>query len=235
MTAVVLLHGMLGAPSSMAPVRARLPEGARVVAPWLPAHGPSTAPLATTFDGAVRSLAAEVPAGAVVVGYSLGGRLALALAGVVALGGLVLVGAHAEPGDAARRAWDDEHAIAATESMSALVDRWERLPVFSTQTDAQRAAQRPTRLAHDGARIAWALSTLGRGRMPDLRPILASLTVPARVLVGARDAALVDAMRRLQLSPTTSMTVVPDRGHNLILEAPDVVAAAIESVRKELS
>lgn len=231
MTTLVLLHGMLGAPSSFDAVRARLPSTLEVRAPWLPGHGPSTAPLPADFDGAVGDLSRDVPDGALVVGYSLGGRLALALTRIARVAGLVLIGAHVAPGDAERRARDDELAALARRGMSGLVDRWERLPVFATQSDAQRVAQRATRLAHDPARVAWALAALGQGRMPDLRPALAGLTAAARVLVGALDARLVDASRGVTPPPH----LVPGRGHNLILEAPDVVAAAIASVHKELS
>lgn len=235
MTPIVLLHGALGAPSSFDEVRARLDRSHEVCAPWLPGHGPSRAPLPETFELAAAELAREVPRGALLVGYSLGGRLALALARAVACAGLVLVGAHAEPGDDARRAWDDEQAAAARLDFQAFVASWERLPVFATQSDDDRARQRATRLSHDGARVAWALSTLGQGRMPDLSPTLAAQEAPTRWLVGERDARLVASARRARLSPAVRLTIVPDRGHNLILEAPAVVAAAIESVHKELS
>ncbi len=230
MTTVVLLHGMLGAPSTLDAVRARLSAGLDVRAPWVPGHGPSTAPLPLDFDGAVEALSREVPDGAIVAGYSLGGRLALAMTRLVRVAGLVLIGAHVAPGDEARRAWDDEQAALARRGMRGLVERWERLPVFATQSDAAREAQRATRLAHDPSRIAWALSALGQGRMPDLRPALDALSAPARVLVGGLDQRLVAVTR----ATSGHVHIVPDRGHNLILEAPDVVAAAIESIHTGL-
>lgn len=237
MTPVVFVHGMLGAPSSFDAVRSLLPSNVEVFTPWVAGHGPDRAPLPRDFDGAVDALASRVPAGCVVVGYSLGGRLALALSTKRRLGGLVLVGAHAGMDDAdrpARCAWDDDAAALAARDLPALVDRWESLPVFATQTLEQRTAQRPTRLAHDPARVAWALSALGQGRMPDQRSTLARLTAPTRFMAGGLDTRLVASLPSLALSPHVHVTVVPERGHNLILEAPHAVAEQIASVHKEL-
>ena len=238
MTSFVCLHGMLGAPSSFDAVRALVPAACELVAPWLPGHGPSKHALPSTFDDAVSEMAATIPDRCVVVGYSLGGRLALALAREVSLAGLVLVGVHPgiDPGErAARAAWDDEQAALAARDLPALVDRWERLDVFASQTDVARKAQRPTRLAHDPARVAWALSALGQGRMPDLRPTLAEIDAPTRFLVGELDARLVAARERLHVSRNVRTIVVPGKGHNLILEAPHVVAEQIASLHQELS
>jgi 2-succinyl-6-hydroxy-2,4-cyclohexadiene-1-carboxylate synthase len=57
---------------------------------------------------------------------------------------------------------------------------------------------------------------------------LHELTMPAAVLVGARDEKFVDLGRRLaDTLPDASFAIVPDAGHALPLEAPEAVAAAL--------
>lgn len=79
---VVFVHGMLGAPSSWGEIAAKLAGDPSVEAVWLPGHGLN--PWGTDlprFDDAIDALQARILASpAVVVGYSLGGRVALALA-----------------------------------------------------------------------------------------------------------------------------------------------------------
>src|SRR5689334_19678966 len=79
---LVLLHGMLGSPAMWQPVIAALPPGARATTITLPFHGLAAwGESITSFDGAVEALASQLPPGPLVLaGYSLGGRLALALA-----------------------------------------------------------------------------------------------------------------------------------------------------------
>ena len=68
----------------------------------------------------------------------------------------------------------------------------------------------------------------GLAQMPDYRPQLAGLSLPVRLLVGEDD----EKFRRLaaemaSLLPRATVTTVAAAGHNLILEAPQAVAAAI--------
>jgi pimeloyl-ACP methyl ester carboxylesterase/putative sterol carrier protein len=82
---LVLLHGLGGTKLSWMPVLAPLAQGYRVVAPDLPGHGESAKPRASYsprfYAGVVRSLLDEIGVGpAVLVGNSLGGRVALEIA-----------------------------------------------------------------------------------------------------------------------------------------------------------
>lgn len=226
---IVCLHGFGQAPAiwdGIAPPEAMA----------LPLPGHAGAPPAETFDAAVERLAAQIPAGAAVAGYSLGARLALAIAlrDPARLRAALLVGGspgiEGEADRAARVRWDDEMASRLErEGIDAFVARWEALPIFSTQTDAMRAAQRPARLAQDPLALAAAMRSLGQGRMPSLWTALAAGPVPLRLLVGARDAKYAAlAERMVSIAPRATRRIVPDVGHNLLVEAPAVV-------REELS
>lgn len=248
MIPLVCLHGFTGDPAVWRPVLARLSRRtgrpSEAVCPALCGHRPGRDDRAVaSFEDEVDRLAARLDDGgvgpAVVVGYSLGARLALGLlvrhaARFVAA---VLIGARPGPprGDAARaaraRADDELAARLESEGIEAFVDRWQALPVFASQATlapSRLAAQRRRRLAHDPAGLAHALRVLSLARMPDYRPALGSLPMPVRLLAGARDSRFVAAAqsmaRRLERA---AVTVVPAAGHNLILEAPHAVAAAV--------
>src|SRR4051812_17021847 len=108
----------------------------------------------------------EIPPGGMVVGYSMGGRIALhaALRQPGAFAALALIGVSAgidvpeerRRGDEELAAWIERHSI------EEVVERWERRPVFATQSEELRARQRPGRLSHDPSRLAQLLRSAGQ-------------------------------------------------------------------------
>ena len=172
------------------------------------------------------------PAAAALVGYSMGGRLALhaALAEPGRWRALALVGVSAgvdDPG--ARRAADEELAAWIERSpIEQVVERWERQPVFATQPPELVAAQRPGRLSHDPARLARLLRTAGQGAMPPVWDRLPELELPVLCLAGALDERYVAAGRRMaSLLPRGTLRTIPEAGHAPQLEAPDALAAEL--------
>lgn len=217
---VVGLHGFAGTPAQW--------EGLVDVAPWLPGHGPRA--VEHDFEAAVAAIAREVPSGATLAGYSLGARLALAVALAVPerVERLVLVGGTAgieDPEERSRRqAWDEAQAAAIEGDLDRWVDRWERLPIFAGQSPELVAAQRPSRRCHTPSSLAWAMRALGQGRMPSLWHAVPRCP-PLRLVVGARDPKYLALAKRIAaLAPDAELTVAPDVGHNVLLEAPAVVA-----------
>jgi 2-succinyl-6-hydroxy-2,4-cyclohexadiene-1-carboxylate synthase len=108
--------------------------------------------------------------GGVLVGYSMGGRLALraALNDPRAYRALVLVGATPGIEDHAlrrsRRAADDELAGWMERSgIDAVVDHWENQPVFATQSPELVHRQRRGRLSHQPQQLARMLRATGQG------------------------------------------------------------------------
>lgn len=242
MSTLLLLHGFLGAPSSWDSVLTHLP-GVEVIRPLLPGHGLPPAHLevfdeAAPFDATVDLLANMLPerGRAVVAGYSMGARLALAIAArhPTRVAGLVLVGVHPGLSDAAareeRRMWDEEQARRLREDrLERFVEAWEQMPIFASQRalpQASLAAQRVTRLGHYASSLALAMTALGLGRQPDFSE---NLAVPATLLAGSLDEKFVALHAQLAAGcPGATTRFVEGAGHNLTLEAPLAVAEAIE-------
>lgn len=243
---LLLLHGFAGHPEAWGEVVGRLVAPGLVAAPYLPGHGREPVPPAWTgFEEAVRGLADAVGAlgqgGAWrLAGYSLGARLALGLllAAPDLWSDAVLVGVNPgleEAGEReARRREDAARArLLREQGLEAFVDVWERLPLFASQHALPRrvlAAQRRWRLAHDPARLAWALEALGPGAMPDYWPRLASIGHRVQLVAGELDRRFRDiAARAVALLPRGSLAVVPGVGHNVVLEAPGAVVRLLEA------
>lgn len=209
----LLLHGFTGSPRAFA--------GANAAAPLLPGHG--DAPLATGWDRAVDDLAAQVPRGCALGGYSMGARLALAVALRVPerLDRLLLVSGAPGLDDAreraARRAADEELAtLLEREGLDAFLRRWEANPILAGQP---HAALREQRRSHRPEGLASALRALGQGAQPALWSELPRLELPVLLVAGERDPKYVAIARRMQaLLPRAEVQVIAGAGHAPHLE-----------------
>jgi 2-succinyl-6-hydroxy-2,4-cyclohexadiene-1-carboxylate synthase len=171
--------------------------------------------------------------GAVVVGYSMGGRLALRAAFGSTVAGLVVVGTSAGISDAGerRRRTEEDRELARwieTHSIDDVVARWEANPVFASQSPDLVESQRAGRLAHSPADLARLLRTAGQGVMEPIWDRLGSLEMPVLALAGENDVTYRAAAERIaSLVPRGSSGVIAGAGHAAHLEAPDAVADAI--------
>jgi 2-succinyl-6-hydroxy-2,4-cyclohexadiene-1-carboxylate synthase len=231
---VCLLHGFAQTPSAWDDVRVALGPLASEAVPT-PGHDPSL-PVRAGWDEAIADLAARLPSGAVVVGYSFGARLALGLLAIDAVRAAVLIGVNPGLRDdvarAARRAddgrWADRLRALGT---PAFLDAWEAQPLFATQArapDERRARRRQARQALAAAPLATALEVLGLGAMPDLEPALVARAPRAHLIVGGDDARFVALAAGLRArSPDLLGDVIAGSGHDPTLEAPDALATVL--------
>ena len=187
-----------------------------------------------TFEGRVGEIFAAAGPGDVVVGYSMGGRLALHAAlrsGVFR--GLVLVGASPgiegdEEREARRVADESLAAWIETHSIEEVVARWERNPVFATQPEALVEAQRAGRRRHSPADLATLLRSAGQGALPAVWDRLPSLPVPLLAVAGSLDSAYAAAaVRMASLAPNAQTAIIEGAGHVVHLERPADVSEAI--------
>lgn len=187
-----------------------------------------------TYEGRLDEIA-EAGEGAALVGYSLGGRLALhaALREPDRYRALVTVGASAGIEDVAERTarlQADEKLAAWMEiaSIADIVTIWERQPLFADQSDALIAEQRPGRLAQDPAALASVLRTAGQGTLEPVWRELHRLELPVLALAGARDERYSAAAQRLaDAVPDGRAAIVPDAGHAPQLQQPEAVASSL--------
>jgi 2-succinyl-6-hydroxy-2,4-cyclohexadiene-1-carboxylate synthase len=189
-----------------------------------------------TLDGRLREIAAAAEEGAVLVGYSLGGRLALraVLRDPGRYAGLVTVGATAgldDPSLRSVRAEADDRLAAWIEAapIEDVVSIWERQPLFADQPEALIEEQRPGRLSHDPAGLAMLLRTAGQGVLEPVWHELLMLDLPVLAIAGARDEGYVAAAQRIaDVAPHGRAEIVEDAGHAVHLQRPERVAELIE-------
>jgi 2-succinyl-6-hydroxy-2,4-cyclohexadiene-1-carboxylate synthase len=164
-----------------------------------------------------------------VVGYSMGGRVALSLAAAhpSRLRSLLLVGASpglADPEARAARVEADEALARQIEErgLSHFVDYWMDLPLFASQAklgDAFRARVRAQRLRCDPGGLARSLRGMGSGAMPPLHDRLPEVSLPVCLVAGSQDGkfvALAESMR--YALPDARCALVEGAGHAAHLE-----------------
>ncbi len=243
---VMVLHGFTRSAQAMEPLAERLAAGlaARVICPDLVGHGDSEVPddidryRVEAMVGQVAGLADALGYDTFhLVGYSMGGRVALTLGCTrpQRLRSLCLIGASpgiADPAQRRNRAQADAaRAQRITFDFEAFVDDWMTDPLFAGQTalgEAHLQAARVQRLASSPAGLARSLLTGGTGSMTPLHERLADCVVPVLALAGAQDAkfcAIADEFAHAL--PDCAAVRVEGAGHAAHIERPDATAAAI--------
>jgi 2-succinyl-6-hydroxy-2,4-cyclohexadiene-1-carboxylate synthase len=226
---VALIHGFAQTPASWREVQAELPASidARAI----------DVTVGATWDDTIDQLAQLIGPDVIVVGYSLGARLALGLLAHDLVPAAVLISVH--PGladDAARVERAASDAAWATrlrhEGTVAFLDAWEAQPLFASQNIRASADVRARRHAErsllDPNVLARSLDVLGLAAMPDLRAALVERANRAHLVAGADDAKFLAIARTLvHEAPALLIDVVDGSGHDPTLEAPVALAAII--------
>jgi 2-succinyl-6-hydroxy-2,4-cyclohexadiene-1-carboxylate synthase len=212
--------------------------GLRVIAFDLHGHGRSDAPSDArryTMEHCQADIIAAlgllgVHSGeAILLGYSMGGRIALYCAFSGYFRALILESA--SPGiedeqERERRRLSDM-ALAESierEGVAAFVERWERLPLFASQHNlpaSRRAALREQRLNNRAEGLANSLRGVGTGVQPALHSRLPTLDIPVLLIAGDLDKKFCEIARQMaQLLPHAQLRIVAGAGHTVHLEQP---------------
>jgi 2-succinyl-6-hydroxy-2,4-cyclohexadiene-1-carboxylate synthase len=235
---LVLLHGFTGSSANWQSHVAVFTQRFQTVAIDLPGHGESDSPADPAryrMEHCVEDLISvfnQLNLGRVnLLGYSMGGRVALHVAAAhpERIRALALESASpglADPAESAARVVSDE-ALAdfiEREGLEAFVDKWERLPLFASQSrlpESVRAELRAQRLRNSPRGLANSLRGLGTGAQSPLWDRLPDLRASTLLIAGELDQKFTAIARRLaELLPVARLEVVPEAGHTVHLERP---------------
>jgi 2-succinyl-6-hydroxy-2,4-cyclohexadiene-1-carboxylate synthase len=222
---VVLLHGFGQTCRCWGPVAPALAARHEVVRVDLPGHGGSGA-IAADLPATGR-LVAEAGGPAILLGYSMGARMALHVAteapGTVR--GLVLVGGTPGIEDDAERAQRRrrDEALAArirAEGVDWFVDWWLAQPMFAGLPAAARFENERRR--NTAAGLARSLELAGTGCQRPLWSALPGIEAPVLVMAGEDDEryAAIAGRTAAAIGTNAKVALVPDAGHSAHLEQP---------------
>lgn len=240
---LVFLHGFMGGPTDWDAVAAPLEERFASIALALPGHVEGGAVDAADFEAAAAQVLARLEAclagrpgppekRPVLVGYSLGGRVALylALRHPGRFSAVVIESASPGISDAHARAARGDHDVALAgqlgacvtkEALRAFLDDWYARPPFDSLSPTQREVLAKRRLDNDPGRLAQALRAFSIGAQPDLWEDLPGLQLPTLVICGENDHKYRQIAEDMAAkSPWIAVQVMADCGHNVHFEQP---------------
>jgi 2-succinyl-6-hydroxy-2,4-cyclohexadiene-1-carboxylate synthase len=250
-TPLLLLHGFTGSGDSWTDVISRLSDQFQCVAVDIVGHGGSACP------DSVDAYRMEAVSPALVeimdqlgherfglLGYSMGGRLALHTAWMFPDRVTRLALESATPGiqddgERAARRMSDERLADDIERFGVpwFVDKWEKLPLFATHRRANPAAlerQRRIRVAQNPRGLANSLRGMGTGAQPSLWNRLPEVRMPVLVITGDEDHKFCDIAERMaQHLPLAVHRVVSGAGHTVHLEQTEVYVDLVRRFFRE--
>ena len=232
---VVFLHGFTHTGRSWHPVITALGERYTSVAEDIRGQGDASGRVPVDLQAVVGDVVASAPERFTLVGYSMGGRIALhvALAAGDRLERLVLIGA--SPGIADQDAREErrqaDEALADEIERSSIEEfarRWAKTPVLAGLPPDVLEAAHADRLRSTPAGLARALRGLGTAALPSLWDRLGEVSMPVTLVVGERDEKFrgIAAEMARGLS-AADVVVIRGTGHAVHLEAPEALASVI--------
>uniref|UniRef100_UPI00403F0FF4 2-succinyl-6-hydroxy-2, 4-cyclohexadiene-1-carboxylate synthase n=1 Tax=Aeribacillus sp. FSL k6-2211 TaxID=2954608 RepID=UPI00403F0FF4 len=164
-----------------------------------------------------------------VLGYSMGGRLALSFAMRQPEFVKTLILESSSPGlktekeRETRRLQDERLAqMILDEGIAAFVQHWENIPLFLTQKSLPPAVKdkiRKDRLKNNAIGLANSLKGMGTGVQPSWWGALKSFNIPTLLICGERDLKFCKIMKEMnQLIPCSELKIVPQVGHAVHVE-----------------
>lgn len=219
----LLLHGFAGDATAWEATLAAGLAALEPIAIAMPGHG---VPVEDSWQANLDAI--DTRGAELAIGYSFGARLALGLLANHRVARAILIGVNPGIEDherAARRAADAGWVRLLRErGIEAFVDAWEAQPLFATQARVapeRLRERRARRLGLDPEALARCLEAMGLAEMPDYRD---SIRGVAKLIVGGDDA------KFLAIAHPHSPVIVEGSGHDVLLEQPGALAAAIRAL-----
>jgi 2-succinyl-6-hydroxy-2,4-cyclohexadiene-1-carboxylate synthase len=246
---VLFLHGFMGRKEDWADTIEALQNDYHCVAVDLPGHGStlqgsdSDYSMHSCAEALVRFIDDQLLKPVGLVGYSMGGRLAIyfALQYPEYVSAMVLESASPGLRTESERAVriEKDGALAKRlrdEPLDEFIERWYSQPLFQHLVESEGLLSRliESRIENDPAALAISLEQMGTGVQPSLWEELSSLDIPTLILAGENDSKfsiLADQMCRL--CGRAQKLIIPDAGHIVHLEKAAEYQEAICSFLKQ--
>lgn len=234
---LVFLHGFSGDNREWQAVGESLSHFPRLHLDLPGHHGSADVPV-SGFDDVCREIQGTLASYNVVecwlIGYSLGGRVAMYAASqgrLPGLKGIIVEGGHPglqdEEARKLRLASDNQWAERfRTEPLTRVFDAWYRQPVFASLNESQRQALMGLRASNNGSRLADMLMATSLAVQPDLRAALSQRDYAFWYLCGERDA----KFRAIAQELAAPYHLIPHAGHNAHRENPAAVAHCLAQI-----
>jgi 2-succinyl-6-hydroxy-2,4-cyclohexadiene-1-carboxylate synthase len=248
----ILLHGFTGSSQNWHPLLPTLTSHFQILTLDILGHGRSASPPDPTRYH-IAQVAADIVAlldqltdqPAHLLGYSMGGRLALYLAAHYPQRFRSLILESASPGlkteaeRADRRQRDNALADRIErDGLEAFVDFWESLALWDSQEQLSadiRANLRQQRLQNNPMGLTNSLRGMGTGAQPSLWEKLAEISVPVLLLTGELDYKFCGIGEEMaSLLPQAKHHTISGAGHTIHLEKPTQYSQAMVSFLKNI-
>ncbi len=231
---ILFLHGFLGSGGDWLPVARELCNDFCCVMVDLPGHGkagfreapPSDGFFEQTVDALAELLRLSASSPSYLVGYSMGGRLALALllrhpelfTKAIIVSASPGLRTNKEQSD--RQVHDDRIARKIERNFEGFIEAWYDQPLFATLKHHPIFKEvESERKINDPRNLALALRVLGTGRQRSQWEALQHNRVPIRFFVGEKDERYVEIGHQMvKLCPGSDLEIFPHCGHTLQLE-----------------
>ncbi|MFQ5627493.1 MAG: 2-succinyl-6-hydroxy-2,4-cyclohexadiene-1-carboxylate synthase [bacterium] len=243
---ILFLHGFMGCADDWQSIVSVLSNDFYCIAVDLPGHGKTpinkTDSMGAYADGLAGFFEKLRIQKCALVGYSMGGRLALYLAIRYPKIFQSVILESASPGlktALERRARIEHDNMLAAElekcDFAAFLDSWYRQPLFADmRRHPNYQALLHRRMQNNPQNLAASLRCMGTGRQPTLWHELAGIELPVLLLAGERDKKFVAIHTEINAHcKSAAQTIIRDCGHNIHFEVPEIYAKHIRKfIRK---
>lgn len=250
--AIVFLHGFTGSTASWREITKLLKGNYQTIAVDLTGHGKSTIPEDIdrySMDQQVEDLETlftELSLDRfILVGYSMGGRVALAYTVRHSRRVSTLILESSSPGLKTEEERKERQAAdrrlaerILTGGLHAFVDFWGNIPLFASQkslSEEKQLAVRNERLSQSEIGLANSLQGIGTGSQASYWKSLGAVNLPVLLITGELDTKFVNISREMQRNfPNVRHETIEHVGHAIHVEKPATFATMIEEHISEL-
>ncbi len=251
---VVALHGFSGDAMTMWPLIEKCHDGRPALLVDLIGHGNSAAPehlehfsMGSVVDQVLSLIGPHQPGTVHLIGYSMGGRVALSMAARAPwyFGSITTISATPGLDDPVERAsrYDLDYQRAAeleAIGVDAFVDQWLQLDLFAPYVSSLSASEfeatTQQRRGSSALGLANSLRGTGTGSMPPVWTALGGLRTPVLAVAGELDSPYVEIASKIaQCAPFGRHEVIPGVGHVAHHENLEDVATLVRAFLAECS